>query len=139
MPIPASTTHQGCTCPSPPPLNLSPQDRYLLAAGFTNPHLLPPPEGLYPSSTSSAASTSGHQQHEGTQHEGPSLVTKLVGAVAGALERAGNALAALGGWLRRSLAGVPLFGAGAEAEPEGGSGQGGEGAPPKRVNQVGVP
>jgi hypothetical protein len=81
------------------------QDRYLLAAGVHNPQLLPAPPADGDSSSSSAAegAASVSQQH----HGGPNLLERLVGTVAGALDRAGaaagNALASMGNWLRHQL------------------------------------
>jgi len=70
-------------------------DAYLLAAGVPAPHLLLPP----------AAAASLNQAAGSTQGEegGPTVVDKLVEAVARALEGTGSALAALGGWLRDRL------------------------------------
>ncbi|GLC35404.1 hypothetical protein PLESTB_000568200 [Pleodorina starrii] len=81
-------------------------DRYLLAAGIHAPHLLPAPENVDISvsdgSGDSAAASAGAAPRAG----GPTLVSRVVNAVAGALERAGDALASLGGWLRGRLAAV---------------------------------
>eukprot|EP00198_Chlamydomonas_reinhardtii_P005119 XP_001694455.1 predicted protein [Chlamydomonas reinhardtii] len=54
------------------------------------------------------------------------LVSKLVGAVAGAIERAGDALACLGGWVRRHLAASLPFVGPADHQPQATAGAWGE-------------
>ncbi|PNW78566.1 hypothetical protein CHLRE_09g392050v5 [Chlamydomonas reinhardtii] len=126
-------------------------DRYLLAAGIHTPQLLPPAaaaaaEGLTSASASSTFSTtsaasaasatataeastnqSPPQSQQGGGVGGPGgLVSKLVGAVAGAIERAGDALACLGGWVRRHLAASLPFVGPADHQPQATAGAWGE-------------
>ncbi|KXZ51805.1 hypothetical protein GPECTOR_11g247 [Gonium pectorale] len=82
-------------------------DRYLLAAGITNPQLLPAPSDgeSTPAAGGIDAVAGAAGPSAGTDGRSrPDLVSRLVGVVAGALEHAGNALARLGDWLRRHVA-----------------------------------
>ncbi|KAG2432526.1 hypothetical protein HXX76_008871 [Chlamydomonas incerta] len=116
-------------------------DRYLLAAGIHTPQLLPPAAAAEAAAAAAAApacllaaSASLHdadaatatprtqQQPQPHQGGGPGgLVNKLVGVVAGAIEKAGDALAFLGGWLRRHLAATLPFVGPADHQPQAGS------------------
>ncbi|EFJ51275.1 hypothetical protein VOLCADRAFT_103542 [Volvox carteri f. nagariensis] len=121
-------------------------DRYLLAAGIHNPALLPPPpsESLEignpegdRSARAGATDTPTPKKSASASSRGSPLISRLVGVVAGALERAGDVLASLGNWLRRQvLAAFPQDDDGDEhaaAEAyEGGSGPRGQ----RTANQV---
>ncbi|KAG2454087.1 hypothetical protein HYH02_001127 [Chlamydomonas schloesseri] len=111
-------------------------DRYLVAAGIHTPQLLPPAAAaaaaaagsLLPEAAAPEAETDAQQpqpqprQGAGGAGGGPGgLVSKLVGAVAGAIERAGDALAFLGGWLRRHIAATLPFVGPADHQPQAGS------------------
>ncbi|KAG2486736.1 hypothetical protein HYH03_014662 [Edaphochlamys debaryana] len=90
-------------------------DRYLVTAGIAvNPPLLTAPEGE--PGTPTGGASSGASAAPG----GPDLVSRVVGAVAGAFERAGDALASLGSWLRGRLAALmgPQGGEGEQEEAE---------------------
>ncbi|GFR45238.1 hypothetical protein Agub_g6636 [Astrephomene gubernaculifera] len=106
-------------------------DRYLLAAGIPNPQLLPAPSDDTSTTSSSepAAPAAASAAPSAAPGGGPTLVSRVAGAVASALERAGDALSSLGAWLRRRaeelIAGLQQQGA--EEEVEGASSSGGRG------------
>lgn len=71
------------------------QEAYLYAAGIHN------PGGLLPAPTSTGPATYTINTDDASEcGEGDDVVSRLVNAIASCVERAGSALAFLGGWLR---------------------------------------